>query len=236
LPDNATNKNVNWKSSSTSVVTVSSNGLVTAVSPGTATITVTTVDGNYSANCTVTVTSSPYGYENGHEYVDLGLPSGLRWATCNVGANSPEEYGNYFAWGETSPKSTYSRSNYKKKHYPLELSDDAARANWGGKWRMPTIADWNELKDNTTPTKISLKGVLGWKITSLRNGNSIFLPFAGNWGDSDHAGFVGSEGYYWLSTYYDGKAYYIYLNGYGIGTFNDGTPHLGRSVRPVMEK
>ncbi|MCQ2319676.1 MAG: hypothetical protein MJZ90_12290 [Bacteroidales bacterium] len=115
-----------------------------------------------------------YGMENGievtltaaHEYVDLGLPSGLLWATCNVGADSPEDYGDYFAWGETETKSDYDWDTYKwcngsyntltkyntKSSYgtvdnktTLELSDDAARANWGGSWRMPTEAEFQEL-------------------------------------------------------------------------------------------
>ena len=105
-------------------------------------------------------------YHNGHEYVDLGLPSGIKWATCNVGATTPEEYGDYFAWGETQPKDYYDWSTYKycngdeysitkyctRSTYgtvdiktTLELSDDAARVNWGGKWRMPTIEEQKEL-------------------------------------------------------------------------------------------
>ena len=111
------------------------------------------------------------GTENGHDYVDLGLPSGTKWATCNVGATAPEEYGDYFAWGETEPKTTYNWDTYKwcngsedtftkyntKSSYgtvdnktQLELADDAARANWGGQWRMPTDAEWTELCKNCT--------------------------------------------------------------------------------------
>ncbi|MBO7269682.1 MAG: InlB B-repeat-containing protein, partial [Bacteroidales bacterium] len=113
------------------------------------------------------------GSENDHEWVDLGLPSGLKWATCNVGANTPEGYGDYFAWGETSPKNDYSWSTYKyckgskntltkyntdsnygtvDNKITLDLSDDAARANWGGKWRMPTKAEQDELINNCTWT------------------------------------------------------------------------------------
>ena len=113
---------------------------------------------------------------NGHDYVDLGLPSSLLWATCNVGADSPGDYGDYFAWGETSTKSSYDMDTYKycKGSYDtqtkycndssygysgftdeltvLESSDDAATANWGGSWRMPTHAEWKELcnTDNCT--------------------------------------------------------------------------------------
>ena len=104
------------------------------------------------------------GTENGHEYVDLGLPSGTKWATCNVGASKPQDYGNYYAWGETSTKETYKWSTYKYGTYDddgdyskltkyntsdskttLDLSDDAAHVNWGGKWRMPTFEQLSEL-------------------------------------------------------------------------------------------
>ena len=82
--------------------------------------------------------------QNNHEYVDLGLPSGTLWATCNVGANSPEEYGDYFAWGETQPKTIYSRSNYGYSNA------DATKANWDSDWCMPTKEQWEELRNNTT--------------------------------------------------------------------------------------
>ncbi|MDY4512785.1 MAG: hypothetical protein SPE10_04975, partial [Paludibacteraceae bacterium] len=125
---------------------------------------------------------------NGHEWVDLGLPSGLKWATCNVGATKPEEYGNYFAWGETEPNTTYDWNTYKwatatwdatdefwdlatltkyntdsdystvDNKTVLELADDAARANWGGAWRMPTDAEWTELRENCTWTWITKNG------------------------------------------------------------------------------
>ena len=114
---------------------------------------------------------NPTGSHNGHDWVDLGLPSGLKWAVCNVGADSPEGYGFYFAWGETETKSRYSWNTYKwcnGSYYTqtkyctnssygtvdnkttLDLSDDAARANWGGSWRMPTKAEQDELRNNCT--------------------------------------------------------------------------------------
>ena len=175
------------------------------------------------------------GSENGYDYVDLGLPSGLKWATCNVGATAPEGYGDYFAWGETNPKDNYNWSTYKycKGSYDtmtkyctqssygtvdnkttLELSDDAARANWGGKWRMPTKAEQDELRNNCTWTWTTQSGVNGYKVTSKTNGNSIFLPAAGSrYGTS--VGDVGSFGYYWSSSLYEsspGSAYYLYFN------------------------
>ena len=102
--------------------------------------------------------------------VDLGLPSGLKWATCNVGATSPEDYGNYYAWGETTTKESYNESNYTI--YGQQISDfsgnatyDAARANWGGPWRMPTQTEMQELIDNCTWTWTSQSGVNGCKVT-----------------------------------------------------------------------
>ena len=138
---------------------------------------------------------------NGHEYVDLGLPSGTKWATCNVGATTPEEYGNYYAWGETTVKSEYTEENCTT--YGVELTDisgnatyDAARANWGGSWRMPTKAECIELENYCTWTWTTQSGVNGMKVTGP-NGNSIFLLAAGIVDELVH-----SEpcGYYWSSS------------------------------------
>ena len=171
------------------------------------------------------------GTENGHDYVDLGLPSGRKWATCNVGATTPEGHGDYFAWGETRPKSNYEWSTYKyckgsentltkycnESDYgyngftdnktTLDLSDDAARANWGGKWRMPTQAEQDELRNNCTWTWTTRNGINGYKVTSKTNGNSIFLPAAGyRYGTSVND--VGSNGDYWSSSLYESNPYY----------------------------
>lgn len=141
---------------------------------------------------------------NGHEYVDLGLPSGTLWATCNVGAEKPEDYGDYFAWGETtgynSGKTNFDWSTYKwcnGSYYSmtkyctssncgtvdnkteLELEDDAARANWGGNWRMPSSAQIDELINECYTEWTTQGGVYGRKVTG-KNGNSIFLPAAGS--------------------------------------------------------
>ena len=155
-----------------------------------------------------------------HEYVDLGLS--VKWATCNVGATKPEEYGDYFAWGETQPKSNYDWSTYKycngsyktltkynnsssygtvDNKTTLDLSDDAARANWGGSWRMPTRAEQDELRNNCTWTWTTQNGVNGYKVTSKSNGNSIFLPAAG-YRDDSSLNNAGSTGYYWSSSLY----------------------------------
>lgn len=138
------------------------------------------------------------GTENGHEWVDLGLS--VKWATCNVGANKPEEYGDYFAWGEVEPKDYYDFSTYKwcKGTYNtqtkyctdasygtvdnktiLDAADDAATANWGGAWRIPSRAEITELREQCTCVYTTYNGVNGYKVTSNKNGNYIFLPSAG---------------------------------------------------------
>ncbi len=191
--------------------------------------------------------------ENGHEYVDLGLS--VKWATCNVGADSPEDYGDYFAWGETSPKSTYDWSTYKwcKGAYDnltkyntksgfgtvdnknqLDLSDDAARANWGGSWRMPTHNELTELRENCSWTWTTQNGVKGYKVTSKTNGNSIFLPAAG-YRDSSSLYNAGSYGYYWSSSLYSGFphcARYVGFDSSGVDWYYN-RRHFGQSVRPV---
>ena len=198
------------------------------------------------------------GIENGHEYVDLGLPSGTKWATCNVGASKPEEYGNYYAWGETEPKDYYDWSTYKwcngskttltkyntssssgtvDNKTVLELADDAARANWGGAWRMPTDAEWTELRENCTWTWTTKNGVNGYEVKSKTNGNSIFLPAAG-YRDDDDLSYAGVCGYYWsssLSTNYPCNAWFVYFISDGVYRSNNYCRYYGRSVRPVCE-
>ena len=146
------------------------------------------------------------GTLNGHGWVDLALPSGIRWATCNVGASSPEGYGNYYAWGETTAKSSYTEDN--STTYGKEMSDiggnasyDVARKLWGGTWRLPTRAEFEELldEDNCTWEWTTQSGVNGYKVTSKVNGTSIFLPAAG-YRDGTSLDDAGSVGYYWSST------------------------------------
>ena len=140
--------------------------------------------------------------------VDLGLPSGTKWANMNVGAEKPEDYGSYFAWGETKPKDVYSWDTYQygsSKDNVVNIGSniagtgyDAATANWGSPWRMPSLAQIQELLNNTTSTWTTQNGVSGRKFTGS-NGNSIFLPAAGRrWNDELYL--AGSYGYYWSST------------------------------------
>ena len=190
--------------------------------------------------------------------VDLGLPSGIRWASCNVGATSPEGYGDDFAWGETETKTDYSWATYKyangsnrtltkycsKARYGdndftdnktvLEPEDDAAHVNWGEDWRMPTHAEWTELRNNCTWTWTTQNGVNGYQVTSKANSNSIFLPAAGDrYGTS--LSDAGSDGYYSsasLNDYTPSNAWCLrFASGYMYG---DNFPrHGGRPVRPV---
>ena len=158
------------------------------------------------------------------EYVDLGLPSGTLWATCNVGANSPEEYGDYFAWGETEPNSYYEWDTYKwcngshttmtkyctdssygydgfvDNKTELDSEDDAAYVNWGPSWRMPTTEQQRELDEKCSFVWTTQNGVKGRLFTGP-NGNSLFLPAAGSrWYESLYD--VGSYGRYWSRTLY----------------------------------
>ena len=177
---------------------------------------------------------------NGHEFVDLGLPSGLLWATCNVGANSPEEYGDYFAWGETSTKETYTEDNCATLNVSMNdiagnAQYDAATANWGGTWRMPTEAELNELINNCTWTSTTQNGVNGYNVEGP-NGNSIFLPASGNRYGSSLSG-TGWYACYWSSTPNDNyNACYFSINVIGGNQSVDyGSRCNGRAVRPVLE-
>lgn len=202
-----------------------------------------------------------YGSANGHEWVDLGLPSGTLWATCNVGASKPEGYGNYYAWGETSTKSTYNWDTYKyangtfdkltkycnKSDYgnngftdnltALQTGDDPAASNWGSGWCTPTKAQCDELLANTTNQWTTQNGVKGRKFTSKKNGATLFLPAAGGrwYSEIDYAG---SYGYYWsrsLSAGGPGSAWSLNFNSDGCGVSSNYRGN-GFSVRPVRQK
>ena len=175
---------------------------------------------------------------NGHEYVDLGLS--VKWATCNVGASSPEDYGNYYAWGETNVKSSYETSNcstYEKRMNDIKGNSqyDVARKNWGGAWRMPTCDELNELRNNCTWTWTTQNGVNGYKVTGT-NGNSIFLPAAGDRYGSSLLN-AGSEGEYLSSAPGESKSYGAYYLSFDSSdhSMDLGNRGSGRSVRPVLE-
>lgn len=215
------------------------------------------------------------------EAVDFGLPSGVKWATCNVGASAPEEYGDYFAWGDTSP---YYEDGYAQSDNPtwkkgkedgywwtsdkwnagrydaflkyntksangivdnktqLELQDDAARANWGEPWRMPTVEDWNELIANTSfkfTDNYNGTGVAGVIIYGIKNGytdKTIFIPKNGR-REQTGLSSIGSVAYCWSSTLYDENpraAFYISFNSTNF-TRNIEVRFYGLAVRPVVD-
>ena len=193
--------------------------------------------------CMMMVSFKPDGSDGkheGHEYVDLGLS--VKWATCNVGATSPEDYGDYFAWGETETKSTYTEGNSKTNGKSMgdiagNSSYDAARANWGGDWRMPTKVEMQELIDKCNWKWTTQNGVKGYKVTGP-NGNSIFLPAAGRRYRSSLY-LAGRFGGYWSSTpndfIFDFYVYYLSFGRVLQDMYYDGYRYYGRSVRPVVE-
>jgi len=214
----------------------------------------------YATNSFVTVYGNQLSFttsSNEHVYVDLGLPSGLLWATCNVGADSPEDYGDYFAWGETQPKDYYDWSTYQycmgsfntltkycnnsNNGYngftdnltTLLPEDDAATANWGSDWRMPTNEEWQELYNNTTVTWMTQNGVNG-RLFTASNGNSLFLPAAGYRYNSSLDG-ADSSGNFWsssLTTGYPFNAWYFSFDSDSFGMY-DYYRYCGLSVRAV---
>lgn len=186
------------------------------------------------------------GMEAGGEAIDLDLPSGTKWASCNVGATKPEEYGGYYAWGETEEKEVYSQDAYmyyQNGEYVNLGSDisgtkyDVAHVKWGGNWCMPTRDDFMELFDNCTYEWTTLNGVKGGKFTSKHTDNSIFLPAAG-YRRNDNLIDAGEDGGYWSSTKFE------YFSGCGCGLYFDSVNaywtdldfRSGRSVRPVIKK
>ena len=195
----------------------------------------------------------------GHEYVDLGLPSGTLWATCNVGANAPEEFGDYFAWGEIHPKENYSWNTYQYSYgntraltkycnnsnhgyngftdnlTTLLPEDDAAAANWGADWRMPTLDEVVELFRNTNHKSVTYKGMRGMTFTGA-NGNSIFIPNASCYHGSEFvSGTIALGVFYWTSSLYEGWDYQArYLaDGFMGNIVGVDDRSYGLTVRPV---
>ena len=199
---------------------------------------------------------------NGHEYVDLGLPSGTLWATCNVGSDTPEGYGDYFARGEADPKGFYSWKNYKygrfyQNRYEmnkyctdsvfglngfvdsltlLEPDDDLASTIWGTAWRTPTIEQWEEMFQNTTSVWTTLNGVNGWHFTAS-NGNSLFLPAAGYYWDEELN--AADLGVYWsvtLNVEYPYRAWSFHFNSFQCHLCGSSDRNRGQTVRAVCSK
>ena len=244
VPGRATNKSIVWNSDDTSIATVSSSGTVTAVAIGETTISATTSDGDLTALCNVIVT---------HDYVDLGLPSGTLWATCNINAAQPEHSGSYFAWGATrgykptniEPDEDYDycdwvvdsgysgvgngSSKNGTENLPVDSSYDAARNAWGEGWRMPTKEDFEELfsDSNTTTTYESS----GYRITSKANGNSIYL---GSYHGKGSGGILSPNGGFWTSScsgLNSNQAYKCYSN----GLIQSDSRYCRLPIRPVRD-
>ncbi len=185
------------------------------------------------------------GHLNGYEWVDLGLPSGLKWATCNVGAYSPEEYGSHFAWGEVTSKGYFSEPNYEHHdgdshiYIGTDIGDtyrDAAKHNWGSGWRLPTQAECEELINHCTWTQSNYNGVDGCEAQGP-NGKCVFFPYAGNY-YMDNENEIGTAGDFWTSTYDEDEncnAMLMYLTNEGNYTMVPHWREFGRSVRAVCE-
>ena len=189
---------------------------------------------------------------SGMEFVDLGLS--VKWATCNLGATKPEEYGKYYAWADTKgyaidgshdfswANTPYcingnynSWSKYTSGDATLESSDDAVIVNLGGTWRMPTHKEWQDLYNECTWTWTTLNGVSGYKVSSKKNNNYIFLPAAG-YRSGASSDYVGSGGYYWSSQVYSSNVFGAWNMYFHSGSRNPDSGYnrcCGFSVRPV---
>ena len=250
-PQNATTQQVSWASTARSYQLSADidpdNGLILLIKGLEACESTITVRSGYDpanlyATCKVTVTGSSSGGDD--EAVDLGLPSGKKWRSMNVGASKPEDYGDYFAWGETGTKTSYTWSNYKfgsydeygggagKKGSVLLAEDDAATVNVGSDWRTPKISEWKELKNNCTWTWTTRGGVKGMEVKGS-NGKSIFLPAGGCYGSS--ISYLGTQGHYWSASYYSDEwaedvEFMSSDTNYGLVN-----RCIGRSIRPVKD-
>ena len=184
---------------------------------------------------------------NWHRYVDLGLPSGLLWATCNIGAKEPCEGGLYFSWGNVDghkkgPGYYFYETEYASSpgvnlttNIPADAKYDAARANFGGSWRMPTVSEFQELRDNCTSEWTTQDGVYGRMFTSKVNGNSVFFPATGLCIESTTFN-DGMGGYYWSSSFNSyTNSRIMFLNRYDLFTGSVVDRFIGISIRPVLD-
>ena len=247
-PSNATNKKVVWSSDDESVATVDDSGLVTGMAKGTTTIRVKTVDGNYPAACEVSVTKDYMA----PSAIDMGLT--VKWGSFNLGATSDIGEGDYFAWGETKPKDDYSwgtylwcgGSGYSLTKYntsstygyvdnlvQLKPEDDAVAANLGGKWRMPSRGEIEDLYKTCSYTWVRRQGVYGMQFTGT-TGRTIFLPATGYVSNTTYSS-VGSAGVYATSSVYNSnsrRAYTLYVYNNSLYTDNY-YRYYGLTIRPV---
>ena len=186
-----------------------------------------------------TETRATFGTLNGHDWVDLGLPSGTKWATCNIGATAPEKPGNLYAWGESVTKSSYSNSNYSLNgKYVKEISGDksmdTATKLWGDGWRMPTHEEFNELLEYCDWTYTEFNGRLGAIMTSTINRQSIFLPAGGSMEGSKHID-PKTCGGYWIGTAARQGGIYLWIYGAALHYITEGPDYSGQSIRPVTK-
>ena len=261
FPESSTDKTILWSSSNESIVSVNSDGVLTANALGSAVVTAKTRDGGKQAECTVRVTNHITEIGETFTAVDMGLS--VKWASFNLGATTPVEYGKYFAWGETDSKPYFGWLYYElgNKLYPilftkynnndelgvvdnlieLEPVDDAASVILGGFWRMPTIEEQEELLNNCTwewTYDYNDSGVAGCIVTSKMTGctdNSIFLPAAGE-KDMDNISSAGNMGSYWSSSLYTDSAHFAWALCFSWHSVFDrgyGLRYRGHPIRPV---
>ncbi len=248
LPPVAANIKLVWRSSNTSVAVVNQDGGVTAVGNGTSRITVKTVDGKKMSDCIVKV-----------EYIAVDLGLTVKWASCNLGSSSPEEYGDYYAWGETEPKDDYSWNSYKwsngssvsltKYNYDssygntdnklnLDPLDDAASVKLGSGWRMPSYAECEDLMSKCSWSWIANyngSGISGYLVSAI-NGNSLFIPADGYRYETGLYD-VGLGGRFWSSSLYEDRPDHAYAIRFNSSNVYKNTYYRfhGRAIRPVLE-
>ena len=256
IPSDASNKKVRWTVTAPDVISISSkdnSATIGSLGLGEGRVTVTTEDGGFTAECSVSFACPPPVTP---EAVDLGLSS--KWASFNLGATSPEDFGYYYAWAETETKRLFNWTTYKwcngtdksltkynnleqngtvDNNLILDIEDDSAFANLGGDWRIPTKEDWEELTSKCTWKATTENGVYGYKVTSKNNSNGIFLPAGSCLSyNSTTISIAAKEGYFWATDLRPGypdqaSAYVLTTVGHSVTTF----PRAhGFSVRPVL--
>lgn len=246
-PENATDKRILWKSSDETVAKVS-NGVVTALKEGSATITATTYAGGFVASCAV---KFPKVTVDSRAVDILGSKQPIYWSSVNYGAENPQDFGTFVAWGETSPKNNYVWAEYMvtlvgwcgTDKDPLKDVDDIANtpndvvaANWGEGWRMPTATEVYQLLTTMKWTWSSEEGVYGYKVENPDSGKSIFLPVGGYYDGTTHA-HEGAKGRYWSSTAGE-EVYAAYTMDFNSDeyTIDQHARCMGFLIRPVLDK